>query len=445
MESNKLTTTARTAIADQVRPTTPKGYGAWLLALLIAAFLAVGMIGTLYTAAFKPVDRAGAAAALPPVPPAPKVPKWDVGHEPAGYWEYANPNPCQIGSPNFYACIDSDRRSAEAEYRREHAAWQRKEDAYQKKDATYQAEYAKWERTVAAHDAEVARISKSARRPLPARLAERWQFWAGVVLLGGSIAAAANREQPTVPTHRDPEGAAAAAVKADHAAGGAVLTVAGAAGGGLLATLHSFGAFAIVGGIAGLIAWGSVAAARRNRLTAEGYRVADAQWQEAAQAAERAGQPVPPEPRVAVSEASKLGETGGFTAPAGSAMAVMLDEAGNTRPSAAAWNRVATAMGMGTTDAAGRFQPWAQLEHATWWKDSGDVELAFRLEDVTKTAADMNRVAGPLLRELRVRALMGGAFVTRHTDGRIVGRFTNNAEAPAATTAAAAVDDDWDF
>ena len=144
-------------------------------------------------------------------------------------------------------------------------------------------------------------------------------------------------------------------------------------------------------------------------------------------AAERAGQPAPPEPRVAVAQAQNLGATGGFVAPAGSAMTALLDEAGRPNPAAAAWFRIAQAMGLGSVDAAGKFQPWAAVEHAVWFGDTGDVELAFVMADVTKTAADLTRVAGPLLREMRVRSLVGGAFTPRHSDGRVIGRFSNNA------------------
>lgn len=443
MNSNRTSNLKRT-IVPEAKQKTVQGYGAWALALLIAGSIAIGMISALYTAAFRPVERqlgwTEAAAALDaeiaaeiPVPePLPDPPESEMVQ--------ANSGLCVRGSISYVSCVRGafDRAHAENDRRMQ------KTRAAQEKVSKRRNEIRAAEEARAA--ARSSRLAEATtRRPFVKRIAARWQFWVGLVLLGGSIAATAIRVQPTLPAHRDPEGAAVAALKADHAAGGAAITVASAAGVAMLATLHSFGALVIIGGIAGLIAWASVNGARQHRLAAEGYRVADAQWQTAAAAAERAGQPVPPEPRVAVTEASKLGKTGGFTAPEGSAMAVMLDEAGNPTPAIAAWNRIAQAMGMGTVDTAGRFVPWAQLEHARWWTDTGDVGVDFELKDVTKTAADMNRVAGPLLRELRVRALVGGAFVTRHTDGRIVGRFTNNAEAPAATTAAAAVDDDWDF
>ncbi len=428
---------------EQAKPKTVQGYGAWALALLIAGSIAIGMISALYTAAFKPMERqlgwTEAAAALDaeiaaeiPVPePLPDPPDSEMVQ--------ANSGLCVRGSISYVSCVRGafDRANAENDRRMQ------KTRAAQEKVSQRRNEISAAEEARAA--ARSSRLPEATtRRPFVKRIAARWQFWVGLVLLGGSIAAIAIRVQPTLPAHRDPEGAAAAALKADHAAGGAAITVASAAGVALLATLHSFGALVIIGGIAGLIAWASVNGARQHRLAAEGYRVADAQWQTAAAAAERAGQPVPPEPRVAVSEAQKLGKTGGFVALEGSAMAVMLDEAGRPNPANAAWLRVAQAMGLGV-DAAGRFQPWAQLEHATWWKDSGEVELAFRIEDVTKSAADLTKAAGPLLRELRVRSLIGGAFTTRHTDGRVIGRFTNNVETAAPATGPAAVDDDWDF
>jgi hypothetical protein len=58
-------------------------------------------------------------------------------------------------------------------------------------------------------------------------------------------------------------------------------------------------------------------------------------------------------------------------------MTALLDEAGRPNPAAAAWSRIAQAMGLGSVDAAGKFQPWAAVEHAVWFGDTTDVELAF--------------------------------------------------------------------
>jgi len=444
MNSNGISNAALAIVPEKAKPKTVQGYGAWALALLIAGSIAIGMISAIYTAAFKPMERqlgwieaaaaldAEIAAEIPMPNPLPAPPEYEMVQ--------ANTGLCVRGSISYVSCVRGafDRANAENDRRR------KKTRAAQEKVSQRRNEISAAEEARAA--ARSSRLAEATtRRPFIKRLAARWQFWVGLVLLGGSIAATATRVQPTLPAHRDPRGAAVEALKADHAAGGAAITVAGAAGVALLATLHSFGALVIVGGIAGLVAWGAVNGARKHRLAAAGFRVADQQWQAAAAAAERAGKPVPPEPRVAVPEAQTLGNTGGFVAPEGSAMATLLDEAGRPNPAVAAWNRIAQAMGLGSTDASGRFVPWAQLEHATWYTDTGDVELAFRLEDVTKTAADLNRVAGPLLREMRVRSLIGGAFTPRHTDGRVVGRFTNNVDAPAPVAGPATVDDDWDF
>jgi len=429
-------------VPESAKPSSVKGYGAWALALLIAGFLAISLMGTLYARVLPPVERTDPVASKAAIEAkvAAEHPVPQPLPEPGPYPDQvqANVGLCGYNGTASLSCRRAAIDRADAENERRNSAWQEKSDAWSDRQREIQ------DATSDRRRAEIgAPVPKS--RPLPARLAERWQFWVGLLLLGGSIAAGANREQPALPAHRDPEGAAVAAVKADHAAGGAPLAVAGAAGAALLATLHSFGAFVLVGGLAALVAWGSVASARRNRLTAEGYRVADAQWQEQAHAAEHAGQPAPPEPRVAVAQAQNLGTTGGFVAPEGSAMAALLDAAGRPNPAAAAWFRIAQAMGLGSVDAAGRFQPWAAVEHAVWFADTGDVELAFRLDDVTKTAADMTRVTGPLLREMRVRSLIGGAFATRHTDGRVIGRFTNNVNQAAPALAVADVDDDWDF
>ena len=44
-----------------------------------------------------------------------------------------------------------------------------------------------------------------------------------------------------------------------------------------------------------------------------------------------------------------------------------------------------------------------------------------------------------------MRALIGGNFRTEFDTGRIIGRFTNNADAPPPAAGPAEVDDDWSF
>ena len=431
-------------VPEQAKPKTLQGYGAWAIALLLGGVLAIATISALYTTLFRPVERqltwpemtaaldAEIAAEIPIPDPLPNPPKSGIVEPQTGL--------CVWGSSSYVHCMQSAFARADAENdRRLKATLAAQEKVAAREDEIYAA-------TEARSAARTSRMDSAATRTdsFPRRLAARWQFWIGLLLLGGSIAGAVTRDPPKMPEHRDPKGAAVAAIKADHMAEGAPGAIAGATGVALLATLHSFVAFFFIGGAAGLFAWAAATAPRRHRLAAAGYRIADAQWQEAANAAERAGRPAPPEPQLTVDEAQKLGTTGGFTAPEGSAMAVMLDHAGNPGPAVAAWNSIAQALRMGSVDAAGRFAPWAVIEAARGF-DDGDVELDFQIKDVTKTAADLTKAAGPLLRELRVRTLVGGAFTTRHTDGRVVGRFSNSSDQAVPAPAAAEVDDDWDF
>jgi hypothetical protein len=422
MTSNGISNAARGVVPEQARPTTLRGYAGWVLALLIAAGLLLGLAGTLYARLLPPVERVAAAG------PAPEASQRTM-MDPAPSLDLSA---CAPGQPTYPLCYNSALRR----YEDARTQWQQDFTQHQTDESAasdrYDAEFAAWAKRIAAAD-----------RPLIKRLAERSQFWAGIGLLAAAAVAASSRKPVRIPDHRDPDGAAGAALRAESEAA-PLAAVAAAAGATLLASLHSFTAFAIVGGVAAAVAWGAVSAAQTKTTAAQGYRIADAQWQEHALMAERSGQAPPPEPHISAEEAVRLGTTGGFVAPEGSAMAALLDHAGRPGPATAAWYRVAQAMGMGTVDGAGRFMPWAVLEHAAGFTD-GDVELVFRLEDVTKTAADLTKVAGPLLREMRVKSLVGGGFTTRHEDGRIIGRFTNNGDAPAAAPVAAEVDDDWDF
>jgi hypothetical protein len=198
-----------------------------------------------------------------------------------------------------------------------------------------------------------------------------------------------------------------------------------------------------------LVGWYVVTQWRKLTTAKEGYDIADQRWQAAALEAERAGLPVPPEPRSSISDAFLLGQTRGFEPPARSAQAVMLDIAGRAGPIIAAWDRVSVALGLGTTDPeSGRFTPFAVIEGANR-VDGGDLEVIFHIADVGKTAASLKPAIGPLLRELRVKELVGGVFTTRQADGRIIGRFSNGgnpAPQPTAPPQQQQSDDDgWNF
>jgi hypothetical protein len=251
-----------------------------------------------------------------------------------------------------------------------------------------------------------------------------------------------------LPRHRDPHGPAGAALRADAASYRVLGWVAIAAAGVPAGLIFSPGVAFFAAVVTVLVGWYVVTQWRKLTTAKAGYDIADQRWQAAALEAERAGQPVPPEPRANIRDAVLLGRTEGFEPPGGSAQAVMLDIAGKTGPIIDAWDRVSHALGLGTTDPeSGRFTPFAVVEGANR-VDGGDLEVIIRIDDVGKTAASLKPAIGPLLRELRVRELVGGAFTTRQQDGRIIGRFSNGGTpAPRQTAPQQPVDDgdNWDF
>jgi hypothetical protein len=249
-----------------------------------------------------------------------------------------------------------------------------------------------------------------------------------VVIAGSASLAVRHSDSKALkrlPRHRDPNGPAGAAMTARASQ----IRMAGWAGVAVsivpIAMIFGEGP-AVVAILAAVCVAGFVATQwHRLGVARAGYRIADSRWQEAALESERLGQPVQPEPRASVSDAVLLGRTEGFEPPPGSAQEVMLDLAGRTGKIIAAWDRISVALGLGTTDPeSGRFTPFASVVDAIRIP-GGDLDVVFDLPDRGKTAASLKPAIGPLLRELRVKELVGGVFTTRQVDGMIIGRFSN--------------------
>jgi hypothetical protein len=260
-----------------------------------------------------------------------------------------------------------------------------------------------------------------------------------------------------LPPHRDRSGPAACALIAEATATRAVgwpVAVAVLVPFGFIFN-EGFSAVAILATV--LTTWWAVTRWRWLHIAKAGFDLTDARWLQAAASAEvnvqivkpdapagaaqhLAGevvrQPIPPEPHVSFQDAHALGLTRGFSVPPGSAATSMLGVAGRDTPSVEAYEEVGRALGMGTTDDQGRFTFWAQIESSSVDAETGDVTLAWVLHDVTKTAQSMRPLIAPLLRRLHVRELVGGAFSTRHSDGRVVGVFTNTVTSAAPPAAA---------
>lgn len=274
-----------------------------------------------------------------------------------------------------------------------------------------------------------------------------WQLPVGaaMIALGVWILCSGGDAQPDgLSAHRDNRGPAAGALRAESARIRALAGLVVAAGALVIAGGLSAG-WMVVGVVAAvLIGWATVSRYQRLSVVKAGYELADRRWIDAAEAAERNGEPAPAEPTMNREQAHALGLTEGHVAPPGSAAEVMLDIAGRDGPTRAAWLRVAEALAMGSRDDAGGFTPWATIDRVET-ADTGDVTVAWDLADISKTAGSMKPAGGPLCRELRVREIVGGGWTTDHVSGQVFARFTNGGSPTTAADPAPSTSDDWDF
>lgn len=273
-----------------------------------------------------------------------------------------------------------------------------------------------------------------------------WQLWVGGILLAcaaGAIRSDGSTAMANLPQHRDLEGPAAEAIRVDAAHTRAMGRVTAAISLPILGSIGGASWFFLLGGIGVLIGWS--AWSRMGKLNTQklGYQISDERWQQRAEQAEMAREDVPAEPHLTRDQAYELGLTKGFVAPENSAAAVALDVSGQGTNVVDAWHRISRALNLGTTDEQGLFTPWAVPESVKALP-GGDIELVLRCDEITKTAKHFDGATGPLLRELRLKEMVGGAWTTRHADGRIVGRFSNGNTAPTPVTARDELDD-WKF
>lgn len=375
-------------------------------------------------------DDSGArtAPAVPPTPPttAPLV--------------TADFGACDPKSLIYISCTNRASKSAQEQNK---AA----DDAYREAKAQYDSDWRAWNQAQnGASAGGEAPTSKKAKHEKRARWIMGGIAAALAVFALAAFASSPDEKLAKLPPHRDRSGPAAGAIRADAAqtrAGGwgliaiAAFIACGVFGSGIGGWLLG----ALVGAVPMLISvnrhshWGCVEA---------GYKIADGRWITAADAASRAGRAVPAEPHMDDAAAHRLGLSKGFETPEGSAASVMLGIDGSAKPTVESWHRVARALDLGTTDEAGRFTPRMAVETVSAMAN-GDVQVAWRADDLRTTPDNLRAVVAPLLRDLKVRALVGGAFTVRHTDGRIIGVFTNTPDGAAPAAQPQAPKPKWDF
>jgi len=273
------------------------------------------------------------------------------------------------------------------------------------------------------------------------------------VIVAVTIWASAKSDE--LPDHRHPEGPAAAAAKARAARTRAwafaliAISIASILWGfddrpmqHLLLVLFAAAMMVLAGTII-----------HRQTTIIAGAELAEERWIRQAEAAERAGEPTPPEPVATAGDLHSLGLTKGFERPDDSAAAVLLDPAGRPRPLHAVWAAVARSQGMGKTDENGHFTSWARIDEVVT-EPNGDVVVYWQLLEIGKTAGSMSACKSVLQHELRVKEM--SSFETEHATGRVFARFSNGGgsapagpagQAPKAAPAPrpAPADDDWDL
>ncbi|GAA4403893.1 hypothetical protein [Tsukamurella soli] len=218
--------------------------------------------------------------------------------------------------------------------------------------------------------------------------------------------------------------------------------------------------FAALGLLVAVPCW--VAAARRSTYLSHadaGLNLAQREWAQAcdsarAAAAQQAAQqaaphddlglgltpePVrvqlPPEPQITLAQAHARGvghaQTGGFSAPTGSAAAALLDQAGRTGPAAQGLDSAVRQLKLGSWNVDGdtrTWTPWITLAGVTYAAD-GDAVVRLELHHAGVDEASIQRMLPSLLRAWRCRS----ATVARDTDSGLIEVAVTNTKPPAET------------